>query len=161
MELELWRYNGGITATLGMLMMRRLETWEMLCFTCEDEFRREKLRAETRIPAGRYCVELRAQGGMNARYQTRWGLWHEGMLWLRHVPNFAWVYIHIGNDDDDTEGCILVGEGRDEASRSVRQSTNAYRRVYLRIVKAIKAEGVWITIRDLDRAELPVPPVVG
>ena len=31
-----------------------------------------------------------------------------GMLWLQNVENFQWVYIHIGNDDDDTEGCPLA-----------------------------------------------------
>ena len=157
MELECWRYSGGVEATLGLLMLRGVETWELLCFVCEDEHRREKVRGETRIPAGRYQIELRDMGGMHSRYAARFGPWHYGMLWLRHVPGFSFAYIHIGNDDDDTEGCLLVGEGRDETARSVRQSTNAYKRIYPRIVTAIGAEGAWITIRDLDRAVLPVP----
>ena len=128
----------------------------------EDEHRVAKVRGETRIPAGRYQIELRTTGGMHSRYLTRFGSsWHRGMLWLRNVPGFSFIYIHIGNTDDDTEGCIVVGEGRDEVSRSVRQSTNAYRQLYPRIASAIAREGVWITVRDLDRAELPVPPGLG
>ena len=160
MELEVWRYSGGADATLGLLMQPRPDTWELLCFTCEDEHRERKVAGETRIPAGRYAIELRTTGGMHSRYLARFGSnWHHGMLWLRHVPGFTWAYIHIGNDDDDTEGCILVGEGRDEFSRTIQQSTNAYKRIYPKLVRAIAREGAWITIRDLDRPALPTPPV--
>lgn len=158
MELELWRYNGGVTATLGWLMLKRQQTWEMLCFTCEDEFRRTKIRGETRLPEGRYRLSLRTEGGMHARYSLNFGKWHKGMLWIRDVPNFTFAYLHIGNAEDETDGCPLVGEYRNEAARTVGRSTAAYKRIYPQIAEAIRGEGAWLTIRDLDRMALPTPP---
>ena len=159
-ELEVWRYRGTTIATLGHFMLRGESTWEQLCFALEDRSRPlgVKVRGTTRIPAGRYAIELRTEGGMHARYQVGQGAGHRGMLWLRDVPGFKWVYIHIGNDDDDTEGCILVGEDRNEAACTIGRSRAAYSRIYPRIAAAIEAEGAWITLRDLDQLALGVPP---
>ena len=158
LELELWRYSGGNDATLGMLMAQRRLTWEMLCFTCEDEHRALKVMGETRIPAFRYRLELRTEGGMHERYSARFGKWHKGMIWIRGVPNFTFAYLHIGNDEGDTDGCPLVGTYRNEVSRTVGQSTTAYKAIYPEICEAIRGEGARLTIRDLDRAMLPAPP---
>ncbi|MEE9393729.1 MAG: DUF5675 family protein [Planctomycetota bacterium] len=157
MDLELWRYNGGTDATLGFLMVARVASWQFACFTCEDEHRAQKVHGETRIPAGRYQIKLRTEGGRHARYKTAFPLSHVGMLWLQDVPGFEWVYIHIGNDDDDTLGCILVGEDRNETLRNVQRSRTAYSRIYREIAAAVEREGVWITVRDLDRPQLPHP----
>ncbi|NIP88730.1 MAG: hypothetical protein GWN84_03285, partial [Gammaproteobacteria bacterium] len=35
---------------------------------------------------------------------------HEGMLWIREIPNFEWVYLHCGADHEDTAGCPLLGD---------------------------------------------------
>jgi len=154
-ELELWRYSGGVDATLGFLMLRG-STWEFLCHIVEDEYRAEKIMAETRIPAGRYEIKFRDEGRMASDYRHRYGPIHHGMLWLQDVPNFEWIYIHTGNDDDDSAGCLIVGEKAEQIGRSVSQSRVAYQRIYTRIAYAIEIEeGAWITIRDLDR--LPAP----
>lgn len=161
MELELWRYSGGADATLGLLMVQHETTRELLCFTCEDEFRTVKVDGETRIPAGRYKIEFRESGGMHARYNVAFPKMHKGMLWLRDVPGFTWAYIHIGNDDDDTLGCILVAEDRNESTRSIQRSRHAYERIYPDIAAAIESgEGAWITIYDLDRPRFPAPSAV-
>jgi hypothetical protein len=161
MEVEVWRYAAGETATLGFLMKRGL-TWECLCFTLEDEFRRSKVHGETRIPAGRYRVTLRAEGGMHGRYAARFPGMHKGMLWLRDVPGFKWVYLPVGNDDEDTLGCILLGWGRSESAKTLKESVRAYEWVYPLLAGAIESgQEVWLTVRDLDRAsELPVPPSI-
>lgn len=158
-ELELWRYNSNDDATIGIMLERRTDTWRRLCFTCEDEYRLKKVARETRISAGRYRITLRTAGGMSTRYATRFGSMHKGMLWLQDVPGFSWIYIHIGNDDDDSEGCILVGESTNETALTIQQSTSAYKRVYRQLARAITdGEEVWLTIRDLDRPVLPTPP---
>lgn len=152
MELEVWRYNGGPEATLGFLMHRGEETWELLCFVCEDQFQEVKVYGETRIPTGRYQIKLRDEGGMTVRYQNRYPEMHRGMLHLQDVPGFEYIYIHTGNDDDDSYGCLLVGDQRNESERTVSYSRMAYRRIYPRIANAIEGDGgCWITIRDLDR----------
>lgn len=162
MELDHWRYNGGRDATLGILFERipgpAGQTRRMLCFLCEDEYRESKVRAETRIPAGRYRILLRMEGGMSARYAFTYGQMHVGMLWLQDVPNFTYCYYHVGNDDDDTEGCPLVGLRASESTRSIEQSRAAYRAIYPRISQAIlSGEQVWVNVVDLDRPTLPTP----
>jgi hypothetical protein len=65
------------------------------------------------------------------------------------VPNFKYVLIHIGNDDDDTAGCLLVGETvlNPRGSKIViGNSTSAYAAMYKKVSSAIIAgEEVTIT----------------
>lgn len=105
------------------------------CFTLEDPVRQIKLHGRTAIPAGQYVLKLRTEGGMDLRYAARFGNWHKGMLWLQDVPHFEYVYLHIGNTPEDTEGCILLGStvGRDR----IGNSEIAYREVYPVIAEAI------------------------
>ena len=78
--------------------------------------------------------------------------WHRGMLWLQNVPDFTFIYIHVGNKDDDSEGCLLVGDGQisNVVERGqVTNSVTAYRRVYSHIMDAMNAgEDVWIEVED-------------
>lgn len=121
------------------------------CFILEDQYNEPKIRGETRIPAGRYEIKFRNEGGMIKRYKKRFP-WHEGMLWLQGVPDFEWVYIHVGNKDDDTDGCLLVGDGQisnREERGQVTSSVSAYKRIYGKIARALNdGERVFITIED-------------
>ncbi len=157
MEIENWRYSGDTDSTLSLLMLRGPATWEMLCFMCEDAYGALKVLGETRIPAGRYPVKLRTASPMSRRYEARYPETHRGMLWLQDVPGFIYVYMHIGNDEDDTQGCLLFGELRDEETRKVSFSRIAYERLYPRLAAAVETEGLWITVKDLDRPVLPGP----
>ena len=158
MELQLNRISTGNESTLGA-MFRVSEPFDprdddirsFRCFTMEDQPNEPKVPGETRIPAGRYRIGLREEGGMNDRYHLKFD-WHTGMLWLRDVPDFTFVYIHYGNYDDDTEGCILVGDGAQSnvlEDGMVMSSVAAYTRLYAEIMEAMDAgEEVWITIED-------------
>ena len=77
---------------------------------------------------------------------------HKGMLELQDVPDFKYVLIHIGNDELDTAGCILVGDSSYQnvtKKGNVRGSTNAYRRIYPPIAAALeRGEDVLIDIVD-------------
>jgi hypothetical protein len=70
------------------------------------------------------------------------------MLKLRNVPNFDGVLIHIGNDDDDTAGCILVGDTA--GSNWVGNSTETYKRIYPLIAAAVFGGSLNINIIDYD-----------
>ncbi|HEX5045700.1 MAG TPA: DUF5675 family protein [Gammaproteobacteria bacterium] len=123
------------------------------CFGLEDEFREKKVAKETRIPAGRYSIELQTEGTLHQKYSQRFADIHRGMLHLLDVPNFTGIMIHVGNTDKDTEGCLLVGsEAVTEPGRmSVTQSVAAYRRLYQIVVDAAAAGDLTIEILDNDR----------
>lgn len=148
MTLEVFRFSPGADSTLGILTAEG----DFSCFTCEDEFRAVKVAGETRIPGGTYEIILRNEGGKNKKYAQRYPF-HKGMLWLQDVPGFEWIYIHTGNDDDDSLGCILVGYGgeRDvgQGGGMVSRSRQAYSDLYQRIIARIEAgEKVQIIIHD-------------
>lgn len=151
MELYVNRISSGDESTLGNLFEITETGPQFECYTLEDQYQAVKVPGETRIPAGRYRITLRTEGGLHARYGDRFP-WHKGMLWLRDVPDFEWVYIHVGNKDDDTEGCILVGDGQTQNVTdlgSITGSVSAYRRLYQRIVAALDdGEHVHIDIED-------------
>jgi hypothetical protein len=150
MELRVQRISSGDEASLGVMHDISGDP-SFLCYTLEDQFNEPKVPGETRIPPGRYQIKLRTEGGMFDRYQARFP-WHRGMLWLQDVPDFQFIYIHVGNKDDDSEGCLLVGDGQMQnvtERGQVTSSTSAYRRVYELILAALdNGEEVWVTVED-------------
>jgi hypothetical protein len=147
MELRVIRYCSREDWTLGMLMEDRT----FLCYTLEDEHREEKVMHETRIPAGRYRITLRTEGGHHARYIKKYPDMHKGMLWVRDVPNFKWILIHTGNTDEHTSGCLLTGLTSDSSKGFVGRSGDAYKAIYPRIAQAIEdGEDVFITYENYD-----------
>jgi len=154
--LELWRFSSQQDSTLGCLLHKDQpgDDPRFLCFTLEDEYRTVKIYGETRIPNGDYLLGLRKEGSFDARYAARFPQFHEGMLQILNVPNFEYVLIHCGNRDDDTAGCILVG---DSSQQNVTEegfiggSSAAYSRIYPLIASAIvNGEEVWLRIVDLS-----------
>lgn len=120
---------------------------ELVCYTLEDKTRPVKIKKETCIPEGTYEIKLRTEGSHHARYSTKFPSIHKGMLHLQDVPNFQYILIHIGNDIQDTEGCILVGEGITDGR--LYQSTIAYEKIYPTIATALECgEEVLITIEE-------------
>lgn len=155
MELQVIRFSSQKDSTLGMLMEKKDKGPSFLCFTLEDEYRTVKKYGETRIPAGRYRIKLRTEGGFHERYLNKFGPdFHKGMLWLQNVPNFEYVLVHIGNSDDDTAACLLVGDGSQQnitEEGMITSSTNAYKRIYPPIAEALlNNDEVWITYIDFD-----------
>ena len=147
MKLELLRYTADQDSSGGLLLI----DGKFFCYTCEDEKREIKIAGETRIPNGNYKIKLRNEGGMTKRYAAKYDF-HQGMIHLQDVPNFRWVYIHVGNTDDHTEGCLLVGYGANRADleNTVGRSRDAYTDLYKLILAAIAAgEEIEIKIREI------------
>lgn len=153
MEIMIQRLIQTPNETTGMLSI----DGKHFCFTMEDEHRDVKKLNETRIPSGRYSLIVRTNGGMHKKYTERYGpKKHKGMLWLQDVPGFEWIYIHVGNYESDTSGCILTGFGlkHDPFSQPmVTHSTPAYLELAGLVYDAIDAdEQVWVTINDQTTA---------
>lgn len=146
MIIELNRIKSAPDATLGYMTI----DGQFECFTLEDEKRTVKVSGETRIPSGYYRIKYReVDSPMTQRYKAKYDFfeWH---LELQNVPNFQYVYIHVGNTDDDTDGCILVGRSADMDTMTVGHSSVAYETLYKKIRTSLKkGESVWIRINDL------------
>lgn len=131
----LQRFSDNRECTLGLLL-KKLATGKLLfqSYTLEDQFQEVKVRAETRIPAGKYEIIIqRAQTPKTLSYRKRYPNWFLNHLMLKDVPGFVGIYIHIGNGDDDSEGCILLGDNVDNnviGHGSVSNSTQAFIRFY-------------------------------
>ena len=146
MNLELKRIASGTDDTLGALYING----KFECFTLEDEKRTIKVKGETRIPAGNYQIKFREiLSGKTKRYRKRytWFTWH---LHLQNVPGFKYVYIHIGNYEKDTDGCLLVGEqllSNLSGRGAVLKSGPAFKRLYAKISEVLtRGEPVFINV---------------
>lgn len=154
-EYILQRFADNRESTIGLLLKHRPSTNPyLIAYTLEDEMREDKVSKETRIPAGRYEIVInRSETPLTKRYKARFPSWFRFHLMLDKVPGFTGIYIHLGNSDDDTAGCILVGDsvnnnyvGRGE----IRSSTQAYMRIYSELYDHLDEKGnkAFITIRD-------------
>ena len=160
MEIKIKRYSDNGKSTLGLLFI----DGKFQCYTLEDEERTVKKYAETRIPEGTYEVVLRKEGGHHNRYSKKFPDIHKGMLCICNKPDyvlennglrFQYILIHIGNDEDDTAGCPLVGAYPSSALspiQKIQNSTFAYKHIYPKIAKYIESHGcATITIEDHEK----------
>ena len=157
MNLEVLRFSSQEDSTNGILFLvdDDSDTKTFLCYTLEDEKRNEKVRGETRIPAGTYEIKLRKEGGYHKKYSERFSKIHCGMLHVTNVPDFEWILIHCGNTDEHTSGCLLLGDTQEnnkiKKDGFIGKSSQAYKRVYPAIAKILELGGqVYITYTDFD-----------
>lgn len=144
MNLKVQRFLKADDFTIGRLSINEV----IECYTLEDEKRDKKVMHETRIPAGKYEIKLRTFGGHHERYKVKFPF-HKGMLWLQDVPNFKDILIHIGNTDEDTSGCLLVGKTADLLKGTIAQSTVAYTQLYQKVEPELtKGNKVFIEVLD-------------
>ena len=122
------------------------------CFIIEDEHRDVKVRGETRIDAGRYEVikRITEESKMTLKYRKKYE-WFDYHLMLLNTPRHKWIYIHSGNYESHTDGCLLVNfnammlDGEYAGGRS----RDAYEVVYKEITKWLdEGERVFIIVKD-------------
>lgn len=153
MNLILQRFSDNRTSTLGVLIKETsIKRPLFMAYTLEDEFRPSKVKGETRIPAGRYEVVIQTGDTPKTKQYREKYLWFSRHLMLKDVPGFVGIYIHIGNDDKDTDGCILLGDNADNnviGHGSISNSTQAFMRFYNEVYPLLQSgEKVFIEIRD-------------
>lgn len=147
MKITVDRFHSDDEATLSKVLIDD----EFFCFGLEDEYRETKIAEETRIPSGEYKMGLRKKGGMHGRYAARYDF-HKGMLHVLDVPDFEWIYIHVGNTDEHTAGCLLVGMGaHTDGELRVSNSVNAYTALYKKVVEEAGWKSLEIEFLDNDR----------
>lgn len=142
MIIEVKRFMDSGNETLGLLFINGIHR----AYTLEDEKRTQKVYGETRIPEGVYKLALRTEGAHHDRYSKKFPEIHKGMLHVEHVVGFKFILIHIGNTDDDTAGCLLIGSNIGSDNRSITKSTDCYKAIYPEIAKTISS-GEPVTIK--------------
>jgi len=149
MEILVDRFVSDEDSTISRVLL----DGSFVCFGLEDEYREHKIPSETRVAAGTYDVRLRTVGGFHQRYQNRYGDLHRGMLHVQEVPDFEYILIHVGNTDEDTAGCLLVGEDAitTQGEMRVNMSRSAYQKLYPMVVDAAARGDLQITYQDNDR----------
>ena len=154
MKLKLVRISSQADSTSGVLFIND----KFACYTLEDEQRDVKVYGETAIPLGTYDIKFRNVGGFHDRYKKRFTGLHVGMLELQDVPNFQFILIHCGNTDENTAGCILLGDSQENnllmPDGFIGKSTQAYKRVYKQISdELVKGNKVTIEIVDINKSD--------
>ena len=164
MKLKVIRFSSQKDSSSGLLFDDSDGQMKFLCYTLEDERREEKKFGETRVPAGTYDIKLRDSGGMTKRYAAKYKDKHKGMLCIHNASDwkiitpdmtFQYVLIHVGNTDEHTAGCLIIGDTQEnnilKKDGYIGKSVQAYKRIYPLIVKALeRGDGVTIEYVDLD-----------
>lgn len=138
MEIKVIRHTLTSDYTVGKLYINDA----YMCDTIEDRYRKiekkeDKVYGVTAIPHGRYPVIL----DYSSKYSKL-------MPHILDVPYFEGIRIHSGNSDEDSLGCIIVGEYvPGVAGGWVKNSRIAYSKVFAKLKQASdKGERIFITI---------------
>lgn len=148
MNMLLKRVRQGKNSTLSELYI----DGSFQCYVLENSIRDHKVKGQTCIPPGKYCLGINYWGGMNTTYKRRFPDMHQGMIEIRDIPGFSSIYIHIGNTHADTAGCLLVGtyfhKNKNRDDYEVYQSQVAYRDLYVAVIEPVKTGHVMLTIEN-------------
>lgn len=137
MRLEVKRQEYGTNYTVSQLFVDGVKE----CFVLEDVVREPgvKVDKKTAIPAGTYKVIINMSPGKKKLLPRLIG-----------VPGFEGVLIHSGNTDEDTEGCLLVGETW-PGGNFIGSSKVAFNKLFTKMQKTLaKGESITITITDTN-----------
>lgn len=137
-------YDDGDT-TCGTLLDTTTNN-KLEAFVLEDEFRKVKKSGETRIPAGEYGLGIRQDiTPLTQKYlnDKRLKPWFERHIEVLDVPDFVGIYIHVGNDDSHSAGCLLLGDIlrniNEYKTNPLQMSIQAYKRFYQKWYPRLKA----------------------
>ncbi len=132
MRTKIIRVAEGKQSTLSQLYIDDI----FQCYLLEDKIRDIKIPKQTAIPKGNYTLRLNTWGGMNADYRQKFPKLHKGMIEINGLPNFSFVYIHIGNTYRQTAGCPLCGFGFEmiNGDYQVLRSKDAYQMIYPKLL---------------------------
>lgn len=102
-----------------------------------SEIELKKVYGKTAIPTGTYKIDMTT---VSPKFKDRvWAKPYKGILpRLIDVKGYSGVLIHVGNDQEATSGCILVGENRIKGK--VINSTATFYELMTVLLKAQSAD---------------------
>lgn len=108
----------------------------------ESEITKKKKYGKTAIPTGRYKVTF----GISNRFGKCFYAINSMIPSINNVKGFTAIRIHAGTDENDTEGCLLLGENK--AKGKVLYSGKTCERVFRKMWLAYNyGSPIWITIK--------------
>jgi len=149
--LKVIRIRQGNNSTLSEIYLDN----QFVCYGLEDIPREKKIPGSTCIPPGTYRLGFNRNGGMNGNYYDRYPKMHGGMIEIKDIPGFSYVYIHIGNTHKETAGCLLVGIQYvfEQGDYRLVKSITAYKKLYPLLAELMAREEVGINIVPLSPAQ--------
>lgn len=146
------RYSDNGNSSQGIVCEKQHPKPLFQCYTMEDEHRNIKMAGETRIPEGLYEVKYRkVLSPLTQKYRNKfqWFKWH---LELQNVQGFSYVYLHIGNTEKNSDGCILISNtaNNNQVARGFNgESTAAFEMLYGKIISELDyGNKVWWEVRN-------------
>lgn len=133
LKLNLKRVYRGEKYTIGKLYINDI----YFCDTLEDkdrflsenmlekEIEKAKIYGETAIPYGTYDITMSVKSNKYSNYtKYKWAKPYDAYLpRLLNVKGFDGILIHPGNTEQDTYGCILVGNNNEKGKITSSQKT--------------------------------------
>ena len=149
-KIVVMRYNSDEESTQGLLMYNS----KFFCYTLEDQFQAKKIKGETRIPEGTYNLGLQmAATPLTLSYRKKYD-WFKNHIHIKNVPGFTGIYIHVGNDDGDTAGCLLLGDTSINDPKDISgfqgRSRQAFERFYKKFYEDIVSGSVVIEFLNIS-----------
>lgn len=146
MQTKIIRVAQGKQSTLSQLYINDI----FQCYLLEDKIRDVKIPKQTAIPTGNYSLRLNTWGGKNAKYRQKFQKFHKGMIEINGLPNFSFVYIHIGNTYTQTAGCPLCGFGFEivDGDYQIVHSKDAYEMIYPKLLAIAESKENGISIEN-------------
>lgn len=153
MEIILKRRFKGLKYTIGSLFIND----KYFCDTIEDidryldssmsleDIKNIKVYGNTAIPYGTYKIDMDT---ISPKFKDRtWAKPYNGKLpRLLNVKGFDGILIHVGNTEQDTLGCLIVGENK--LKGKVINSTITFNNLMDRLLEShIAGEEIYITIK--------------
>lgn len=157
----LQRYSDNRKSTLGLLFKVGSHANAIVLtlrgYTLEDTYRPQKIKGETRIPAGIYRLKLRKEvTPLTQKYRDKYP-WFKFHIEITNVVGYVGIYLHIGNNHSHTDGCVLVGDAVDNNTISdgeITRSTDAFKRLYQELYDEVEDDENEVLIEIRDEKEL-------
>ena len=150
-KIVVMRYNSDAESTQGLVVVNG----KFFCYSLEDQ-RQEgaKVKGETRIPEGSYKLGIKAEyTPLTDSYAKRYPKFFKRHIQILDVPGFENVYIHVGNDETHTDGCLLLGDTAVNDPKDYNgfqgSSRQAYERFYRQFYDRVKDGSVELEIKNI------------
>ena len=141
MELLLNRVYKGNKYTIGKLYI----DGNYICDTLEDidrnissdmpldEIKKIKVQDETAIPTGTYKMTLDVVSPTFSKYSFYMETCDGKLPRLLNVPGFEGILMHVGTNEKNTSGCILVG--KNTVVGQLTQGKECFKEIYNKLLQ--------------------------